>query len=292
MRQIDQELTTWFSNIPPELRLRDLTATNIGTLSPKNRLFILQALSLQLAYDNIQILLHRPLLTQDLRNVTPIRDEFDVSIPYVFPGSSNEAFDRDAISPEDLQKFIFTSKERCWDSAIRSSNLGKYKNYLQNARETHVAAFLGINLYTASMTLCIFALSNPISSQAQVVKQALSRILALSRFLSDRALLSAQTNQVLRNLMRLILEREMKAMLSTRIPNSPDDTCLNDTGSLSAPSPTQENTQPTSSSNNDPYISPSSLNMPDADNVDINDDISSLQRGNVYFFWCIFSTNY
>ncbi|OJJ50376.1 hypothetical protein ASPZODRAFT_90464 [Penicilliopsis zonata CBS 506.65] len=180
--RIDQQLRRWFAHLPPELKLKDLhekASSSSSNFQDSSRLFMLQALALQLAYDNVQILLHRPLLLQ-----TDADDEF-------------------------------SSRSQCWNSAIQSSNLGVYGPCLEEARDTHAAAFMGINLFTASMVLCVFAMSNPISSQAQLAKQAVKRIMSLSRFLAHRALLSDQTNHVLRDLVQLIFEKEMKAMLET-----------------------------------------------------------------------------
>lgn len=61
--------------------------------------------------------------------------------------------------------------------------------------------------------LCIFALSDPLSEQARQAKFAVARMLALSKRLEGRAMLAGQTAKVLGALVRVILEREMEAIL-------------------------------------------------------------------------------
>lgn len=66
--RIHEELVEFHNNLPPELRLEKLCPTPDTPVTPETRPFILQALALQVAYDNVQILLHRPLLSQDLQD--------------------------------------------------------------------------------------------------------------------------------------------------------------------------------------------------------------------------------
>lgn len=187
VQKIDNELSAWLQGLPPELRLDRLidAASSPGWKSTADT-FAMQAMALQVAYDNILILLHRPLL------------------PHTLSSPTNGAVDA---APES------TSQDRCWESAMRTSNLGKYQNYIELARQTHAAAFLGINLFTAGMVLSIVALSKPLSEQAQSAKHAIGRVLSLSRALQNRALLASQTSKVLIDLVRLILDKEMKAIM-------------------------------------------------------------------------------
>lgn len=208
--QIDKQLRSWFQSLPPELKLEELYRQGIKDTPQRARVFMLQALALQLAYDNVMILLHRPSLSQNIQSSTVASTEDSLS---------SEPASMATQSPDQTYKTrgaLLTSRDHCWESAIQSSDLGRYGQCLDYARETHAAAFLGINLFTASMVLCVFALSNPLSTQAQLAKQAVTRIMSLSRFLADRSILSDQTNLVLRDLINLILEKERKVMLFDR----------------------------------------------------------------------------
>lgn len=63
---INTKLVDWFERLPAELRLKNNSEVHTNNLSSTEldvyRLFELQALVLQLAYDNVQIILHRPFL--------------------------------------------------------------------------------------------------------------------------------------------------------------------------------------------------------------------------------------
>ncbi|KAJ9607940.1 hypothetical protein H2200_008019 [Cladophialophora chaetospira] len=216
--RIDKELSDFFSSLPPELKLDRLFQNPAEKVTAKTRQFMLQALALQIAYDNVQILLHRPLLSQDLRSYKAQRSEPD--LPSYSPDQSNITHGMQ-LSSQHMHQILLASRDKCWESAIRSSKLGQYHQCLVSARDSHAAAFLGINLFTAGMVLCIVALSRPLSSEAQMAKQAVSRIMSLSRFLSGKALLSAQTSKILKDLVRLIGEKEIKAMLSeSEVPHN------------------------------------------------------------------------
>ena len=216
VREIDKELTVWFKSLPPELRMDKLPRKNEMVRFGTNT-FTLQALALQIAYDNILILLHRPLLAYNLQEVA------DAS-PMAPSQMTNYMASADGM--EDARYRTYNSQDKCWESAIRTSNLGRYRDCLVSARETHAAAFLGINLFTAGMVLCIVALSKPLSCNAQIAKQALGRIIAISRSLEDRALVASQTNKVLGDLIRMILEKEMTRMMvpsdlpASQVPHS------------------------------------------------------------------------
>ncbi|KIW67456.1 hypothetical protein PV04_06705 [Phialophora macrospora] len=211
--RIDKELSDFFSALPPELKLEDLFRNRDEKVTARTRPFMLQALALQIAYDNVQILLHRPLLSQDLRNYKTHAELSDPDRVLYSPDQSNIT-NSIQLSSQHVHQILLASRDKCWESAIRSSKLGQYNQCLVSARDSHAAAFLGINLFTAGMVLCVVALSRPLSSEAQVAKQAVARIMSLSRFLSGKALLSAQTTKILKDLVRLVGEKEIKAMLA------------------------------------------------------------------------------
>ncbi|EXJ85040.1 hypothetical protein A1O3_05715 [Capronia epimyces CBS 606.96] len=212
--RINEELVNWFNSLPPELKLEDLFRNSNEPVTSNTRPFMLQALALQIAYDNVQILLHRPLLSQDLRKFkTTANSPLEPTGVKAWPEPGVPVNDGQPYS-RDVHQILISSRDHCWDSAIRSSRLGRYQQCLISARDSHACAFLGINLFTAGMVLCVVALSRPLSSQAQMAKQAVARIMTLSRFLSGKALLSAQTTKILKALVRLIGEKEINAMLA------------------------------------------------------------------------------
>ncbi|RVX71741.1 hypothetical protein B0A52_03925 [Exophiala mesophila] len=210
--RIHDELVSFRDSLPPEMNLEELCRDPTEPATDETRPFLLQALALQIAYDNIQILLHRPLFSQDLRHFKPSGNDISKDPGYLSDG--NESLGGGPEAKQDVHDILVSSRDNCWESAIRSSKLGKYRQPLLLARERHAAAFLGINLFTAGMVLCVVALSRPLSSQAQIAKQAVARIMSLSRFLSTRVNISGETTKILKDLVRLIGNKEIKAMLA------------------------------------------------------------------------------
>jgi hypothetical protein len=223
VQRIDGELTRWFNGLPPELRLDRLyecprnpgmPAGGSGSSREPTDIFALQALALQVAYDNILILLHRPLLPYSLDEPSTMLMDENGASPAEAQTPQKQQQQRQPQQPQPQQQQLDkTSPGRCWESAMRTSILGRYQTCLEAASQTHAAAFLGINLFTAGMVLCIVALSKPLSAQAQYAKHAVARILTLSRFLEGRAAIASQISKVLVDLVKLILDKEMKAIL-------------------------------------------------------------------------------
>lgn len=77
----------------------------------------------------------------------------------------------------------------------------------------YAAPYMGMNLFTAGMVLSIFALSNPLGTQTLEVKQALGRIIRMTSLLDHRTPLLAQSSKMLQELLGLILNKEMEAIL-------------------------------------------------------------------------------
>jgi hypothetical protein len=302
--KIDVQLRKWFTSLPPELKLEQVSKQGIKEPTQDFRLFMLQALALQLAYDNVQILLHRPFLSQNTQSLATGPSEARNNCEETIATSPLSSCKSSPVRSHGTQSALLTSKDYCWESAIQSSNLGLYGQCLEHARETHAAAFLGINLFTASMVLCVFALSNPISTQAQLAKQAVTRIMSLSRFLAHRSILSGQTNQVLRDLVNLILEKERRVILSedkdvppahcsyNQIVSTPRDIIPMNTGLPLHPEGFErlrDNDVVAQSPYNEQNPAPATPivedvinevhNIPDFGNLDFDDGISTLQEG-------------
>lgn len=212
---INAQLVDWSKSLPPELRHSsdgsESTSPEAGTPATSvKRTFELQALALQLAYDNIQILLHRPLLSYNLK-IAIEPDEIQERGPSKSP-------QRDVPTgyntPRLNSKAFALSKAQCWESALRTSRLSSRGKILRAAHYTHAATYIGIHLFTAGMVLSIAALSKPLSTQAQEAKQAIARIVRMSDSLGHLSILSAQSGKILQDLVRLILDREMKSIFS------------------------------------------------------------------------------
>lgn len=211
---IHKELLLWFSSLPDELILGNGLPISETSSTLAEKTFRLQALALQLAYDNIMILLHRPLLQYT----------FDDSS---WPPSDLPRSDTQSDSVESpTQRAQAISKNQCWESAIRTSNIIEHLDILRLIRNTHAAAYTGIHMFTAGVMLSVVALSQPLSSEAQEAKKAIARVIKLSKALGHQTLLSAQGGNILQSLVRVILAKEMKELLSEENADDNDGTLL------------------------------------------------------------------
>lgn len=213
--EIHTKLVSWLSSLPAELRVPDQQTRwprDAATL-PVETIFGMQAVALQLAYDNIMILLHRPLLQYSFDSSTQALvapgSPPPQTRPAARPGSGAEPS-----SPTPTTQSV--SKNQCWESAIRTSGMAEQVEILRVMKNTHAAAYTGIHMFTAGVFLSIVALSQPLSSEAQEAKKAIARIIRLSRALGHRTVLSAQSGNVLQSLIRVILAKEMKELLAEK----------------------------------------------------------------------------
>ncbi|EWZ43511.1 hypothetical protein FOCG_00119 [Fusarium oxysporum f. sp. radicis-lycopersici 26381] len=212
IQSISRDLESWFQSLPPELKHSSGSDSNLVMQQdqepPKNnivRMFRLQAMTLQLAYDNIQILLHRPLLQ------LPIGSDSLQSIHSIITRARGSTANEPDLSAID-GTILSMSKAQCYKSAIRTACLNV--SIVQEARHTHAASYVGIQMFTAGMVLSIAALSAPLSSEAQQAKRAIGRIVSTMASIGNETLLSAQSQQVLKQLVRLILEKEMNSIFA------------------------------------------------------------------------------
>lgn len=188
----NRSMLEWYQDLPLNLsfdQISDLTASS----TTAEKMHHLQALSLQLTYDNLLIVLHRPLLAAR--------------------GYQSNTTETAASNIEFSDHVRETSFKRCLNSALRISNIQKKPNLFFLARATHLVSFLGMNLFTASVVLFICALSDTLSDTAQEAKRGLKRTLQMQKSLSRHASLSLQCSRILEDLVQLILKKEMEEML-------------------------------------------------------------------------------
>jgi hypothetical protein len=202
--KIDELMQAWQRDLPPHLNLEqhgDICLTS----STEEKMHRLQALSLQLTYDNLMIVIHRPLLADQSRKRSRTR-------------KSNQQQDitRDAL-PGELQyanSIDDTSFQRCLNSALRISRVQQSKrNLIALARKTHLVSFLGMNLFTSSVVMFICALSDTLSDVAQEAKRGMARNLKMLKLLSSDGSLSMQCSMILEDLVQMIVDKEKDAML-------------------------------------------------------------------------------
>lgn len=154
----------------------------------------IQALLLQLAYDNALILIHRPILA--LKNN-----------PSASPPLPHETFSR--------------SVETCWHAALRISHIGKHHIFRQN-QQAHAISYVGVHLFTAGVVLSVFGGSAPLGKRAWEAKQGLRRIIRMQRILRKKVIVSSQGLFILENLAREVVKKEMAAILAQDVDDEKD----------------------------------------------------------------------
>ncbi|KAJ5099089.1 hypothetical protein N7532_006090 [Penicillium argentinense] len=203
--EINTKLVDWFDRLPEELRLEHNADLAMGSLTSAEveicQLFQLQALALQLAYDNIQIILHRPFIRCTRR----------------LPVSSG-------LRDSDARP---TSFEQCRHCARRTcSILPRYAKVVYAAQNTHAVAYIAMQNFTAGVTLAMVALSDPGSEQAIDAKRGVANSISLQQTIAASSIVPSQTVSVLKGLFQLMFRHEMESLLvnSPRFLNSPSPT--------------------------------------------------------------------
>lgn len=100
------------------------------------------------------------------------------------------------------------------NAAVTTSRVKELSVLAQIARDSHLVAFLAINLFNAAIVLAVMALSKPLSDTAQDAKRTITRILRLQDLLGKRTALSKQSTTVLKNVITMLLRRESAAILA------------------------------------------------------------------------------
>ncbi|KAL5355977.1 fungal-specific transcription factor domain-containing protein [Aspergillus floccosus] len=193
LNAIHTQLSTWKSELPAKLRLE----TYKDHTNRDSRILAMQALALQLTYDNLQIILHRSA---------------------AFGVNESEFLSNEGTSPD--RSF---SQQQLLESALRTSQLNQHAQLLQACRKTHAVMHIGICLFTSGVVLCAIALAQPLSMASQKAKEGVMRILRLQEdSISSRHLLSVQSVQILRDLVTVVMRSEERAILGeSSVPISP-----------------------------------------------------------------------
>jgi hypothetical protein len=175
-------LWAWRRRLPPHLLL-DLSSDCEQNASRNSRVYRLQALSLQLTFDNLLIIFHRPSLAQHVHHLIRNRSGHGQmtmpSPPSVQHPASNASplFSDSTCSPLSVSQA--SSNEQWWEAALRTSKVTQMPQLAQLATDSHLVAFLAINLFNSAIVMAILALSDPLSDRAQEVKRSITRIYRL-----------------------------------------------------------------------------------------------------------------
>ncbi|KAI5235954.1 hypothetical protein E4T43_08909 [Aureobasidium subglaciale] len=194
VKDVTTSLWEWRSSLPEHLAM-NLDRDCPSEMSATAKAHCLQSLALSLTFDNLLIILHRPFLAWHIDSLT------------VRPGKS--------MSSHEFVDGVQTSSPReWWDAALRTSRVTELPQLAQLATDSHLVAFLAINLFNAAIVMVVMALSDPLSDKAQEVKRITTRIFRLQDLFGRRSKLSMQSSAILKNVVQLLLRRENEAIFA------------------------------------------------------------------------------
>ncbi|SCN71477.1 uncharacterized protein FFMR_02034 [Fusarium fujikuroi] len=184
-------LQEWHGKLAPKLKfdnhdsLSDVQVTRDYERTGKefeNHLFRLQALSLKLAYENAKILIHRPLLSFRLASST----------------STDTA-------TSNIDPFRLAMQE-CREAALQMSKVASTP-YLLEASETYAVAVVSLHLLTAGVTLCISITLDALASNSTEAISGIRQLMQVQNLLKDRSIVAAQSLDITKRLMGLVLAK-------------------------------------------------------------------------------------
>lgn len=218
VKQATKKLQEWRHCLPTHLSL-DLQKDFLPDNQASSRAYALQSLSLQLTYDNVLIVLHRPLLARQVNQLSTMNKRSPAeaasdSPTYRSVTSAQTAGQSGSYFDSMFSGTRVTSSELWMDAAVRTSKITELPVLVRLATESHLVAFLAINLFHAAIVLAVLALSEPLSDTAQEVKRTITRIFRVQDLIGKRSALSKQSTIVLKNVVALLLRRESEAMLA------------------------------------------------------------------------------
>lgn len=217
VKHATQNLQRWRCSLPNHLAL-DLKTDFRPDGSMKARAYALQSLSLQLTYDNLLIVLHRPLIARKVHHLSTVNKrstgDSEMNLEANHPSVASLSSHSEQ-SFEDAFPDAGTASSELWmEAAVRTSKVIELPVLAQLATDSHLVAFLAINLFNAAIVLAVMAISEPLSDTAQEIKRTITRILRLQDLLGRRSALSKQSTAVLKNVITMLLNRESAAMLA------------------------------------------------------------------------------
>ncbi|KAH0600132.1 hypothetical protein MHUMG1_01128 [Metarhizium humberi] len=176
-----------------------------------------------LTFDNVLIVLYRPFLAKQVdhlsimpSNAYALASRAGSPVPELHGSPLTESL-RNLTTP-DAASNSNNNSEYWLSAAVRTGRLAELPELAQLAKESHLVAFMAINLFHAAIVLILLALSDPLSDRAQKLKRTITRVLRLQQLLGKQSALSKQSGFVLQNLISLLLKREEEAMLGRPTP--------------------------------------------------------------------------
>ena len=192
-QKIHRKLLNWEGHLPPQLKPSSyVNSTADIERNDTMRIFALQAFTLQAAYENMQLLLHRP---------------------FLLLASSSSASSRD-LGAMDKSEFIHVSRTQCWISAMRMTDVHVIPNIITVLESATPYTQWVSYAFNGGVMLATLALSNIASNQTALCKEALARLIKALQSGASKLAMCEQVCQILTRLMHLIAAEEVKSMLA------------------------------------------------------------------------------
>ncbi|CAG9978351.1 unnamed protein product [Clonostachys byssicola] len=203
--KLHQRLLALEKSIPPELRVENHThhAMQGGPNMVSRKIFAVQALTLQVSYDNMQIFLFRPLISIGgiPRSLAGTRENS--------PGLTNQTNLGNAPS-----LLLDIAHDQCWTSAMRTSMVGQSSDIMKLSQFTFPAVHVGVHTFSAGVMLGLLALTSPLSARGQESKRAIAKIIQVPKMARLKTHVWGQMTQILTDLMHVIAAEETKALIA------------------------------------------------------------------------------
>ncbi|KAF5564848.1 transcriptional regulatory [Fusarium napiforme] len=176
---IHQRMVQWRQELPDVLTLSGQEQSmDPRAVKPTE----LHALTLQLTYDNLQIILHRTEVFKDGNDVSSISSKSSTSLQQIFT------------------------------SAMDTSELSRHPRILDACRRTHADVHVGMTMFTAGVVLCAICLSQPLTEMGSRAKTGVMHITRMCREtiagLYSGQLVSEQSLGIIDNLVEVMLQKE------------------------------------------------------------------------------------
>ncbi|KAF9775220.1 hypothetical protein IL306_006694 [Fusarium sp. DS 682] len=177
---IHQRMLQWHRELPAILTLSGQgMSTDTSVVKPTE----VQALSLQLTYDNLQIILHRTAVFNNDKEIYANLSKSDTSLQQIFT------------------------------SAMDTSELSRHPRILDACRRTHADVHVGITMFTAGVVLCAICLSQPLTEMGSRAKTGVMHITRMCRETTTSGvysgqLISEQSLGIIDSLVEVMLRQE------------------------------------------------------------------------------------
>lgn len=178
----------------------------------------MQAFTLQISYDNIQLLLHRHLMTYQGASTKLNLDTSKLLVDA--PHSSLDV----ALTLDIIE----LGRSQCWKWALRTPGIDSYAPILRLVGNTPAATNVGIHYLTSGVMLGVLAFSDPSGPRVQDCKRGIASLIKVPRNFGLKSVVWDQNVEILTDLMHIIAAEEVKAMLSQDANCCESDTLNND----------------------------------------------------------------